>query len=102
VLWLLVTASVSSSSIFVTLMMEMIGSSQTSVLTRAMGHNIPEDGILLIILVYILFFCTEYSHCHTFFCIKYCWCHTVTSAFEDSHLIEEGEIVFQKIPVWIK
>jgi hypothetical protein len=40
---LLVTANVPSSPILVTLMMEALSSSETSVLTR---HNIPEDAIL--------------------------------------------------------
>jgi hypothetical protein len=49
VLRLLVTANVAPSlHIFVTLKMETISSSETSVLTRATRRNVPDGAILLI------------------------------------------------------
>jgi hypothetical protein len=54
VIRLLFTANVSSSPILVTLMMEALRSSETSILKQATQRNIPEDGIILVI-IHLLF-----------------------------------------------
>jgi hypothetical protein len=51
---LLVTANVvPNSPILFTLMMEALSSSETSVLTRSTRHNIPEEAILNLLIIYV-------------------------------------------------
>jgi hypothetical protein len=61
---LLVTANVVTSSPFlVTLMMQELLFSESSVLTRATQHNIPEDGF-----IYVLYCVCSFVHCFAFAC----------------------------------
>jgi DNA polymerase III psi subunit len=52
---LLVTANFPTSPILFSLMMKALSSSETSVLTRAILRNIPEDAILLMFVLHCIF-----------------------------------------------
>jgi hypothetical protein len=83
VLRLLFTATVvPSSPILVTLMMEAMRSSQTSVLTRVTRHNIPEDGILRLVIL-IVPEAVLYGYCIVLFCSEF---HSNTLALYESHV----------------
>jgi hypothetical protein len=89
---LLVTANiVPSSPILVTLTMEAIHSSETSVLTRATLCNIPEDGILHIAHVFMNTNKSNIAICHT-----KPWSHWTTCKvfnFKTTQILVTGEYV---------